>query len=131
MLWYGEVALQQHVWQLSCISTGISNKQACGDVICGLPSRDVLILSQGGQAGRGTAQHAELAQQDGNESAFDPSVVAILEEAIALGIVPPFRCGFGRPIKYSMAMHLDTLCVCMHHFWSSFTVTGAKENNQK
>lgn len=47
---------------------------------------------QGGQAGRGTAQHAELAQQEGNDSAFDPSVVTILEEAIALGIVPPFRC---------------------------------------
>ena len=48
-------------------------------------------LLQGNQAGRGTAQHAELAQQEGNDSVFDPSVVAIMEEAITLGILPPFR----------------------------------------
>lgn len=57
-------------------------------------------LLQGGQAGRGTAQHAELAQQGGNDSAFDPSVVTILEEAIALGIVPPFRCCFDSVQKF-------------------------------
>lgn len=48
-------------------------------------------LLQGSQAGRGTAQQAELGLQEGNDSAFDPSVVAILEEAITLGILPPFR----------------------------------------
>lgn len=49
-------------------------------------------LLQGSQAGRGTVQYAELAQQEGNDSAFDPSVVAIVEEAITVGILPPFRC---------------------------------------
>ncbi|KAL3134957.1 hypothetical protein ABBQ32_007917 [Trebouxia sp. C0010 RCD-2024] len=57
----------------------------------GLSSHAPPPQHKGGQAGRGTAQHAELAQQEGNDSAFDPSVVTILEEAIALGIVPPFR----------------------------------------
>ena len=61
--------------------------QVCTDVC----KERLWHLLQGSRAGRGTAQHAELAQQDGNDSVFDPSVVAILEEAITLGILPSFR----------------------------------------
>ena len=46
---------------------------------------------QGSHMPHGNSQLAELAQQQANEMAFDPAAVNILEEAVSLEIVPPFR----------------------------------------
>ena len=55
----------------------------------------------------GQGQMAELAQQQANDIAYDPSAVTILEEAVTLGILPSFR-------SVSRSFHL-LLWACVQH----------------
>ncbi len=59
----------------------------------------------------GHSQLAETAQQPANDIAYDPSAVTILEEAITLGIVPPFRSVFCIPTLFtSLFLHFNGCC---------------------
>ena len=49
-------------------------------------------MLQGSYLARGSAQYADAAQLEASDIAYDPSVITLLEEAINMGVLPPFRC---------------------------------------
>ncbi|KAL0041133.1 hypothetical protein WJX77_005807 [Trebouxia sp. C0004] len=54
-------------------------------------STSVLSTFKGAYVSPGHTQLAELAQQQANDIAFDPSAISILDEAVTLGVLPPFK----------------------------------------
>ena len=48
-------------------------------------------MVQGAYTSPGHTQLAELAQQQANDIAFDPSAISILDEAVTLGVLPTFK----------------------------------------
>ena len=51
----------------------------------------LVSMVQGAYISPGHTQLAELAQQQANDIAFDPSAISILDEAVTLGVLPAFK----------------------------------------
>ncbi len=51
----------------------------------------LVSMVQGAYMAPGHTQLAELAQQQANDIAFDPSAISILDEAVTLGVLPAFK----------------------------------------
>jgi len=54
-------------------------------------------MVQGAYVSPGHTQLAELAQQQANDIAFDPSAISILDEAVTLGVLPAIKYVFCVP----------------------------------
>lgn len=79
-------------------------------------------MVQGAYMSPGHTQLAELAQQQANDIAFDPSAISILDEAVTLGVLPAFKYVSCLPAATcqatDMLLHSSSLCL----LWVTFTI---------
>lgn len=80
-------------------------------------------MVQGAYVSPGHTQLAELAQQQANDIAFDPSAISILDEAVTLGVLPAIKYVFCVPAATWQATNLllciSFLCICCNSASSS------------
>lgn len=69
-------------------------------------------MVQGAYMSPGHTQLAELAQQQANDIAFDPSAISILDEAVTLGVLPAIKYVFCVPAATQQPTHL-LVCILL------------------
>ena len=78
-------------------------------------------MVQGAYMSPGHSQLAELAQQQANDIAFDPSAISILDEAVTLGVLPAFKYVSCVPAATWQATALP-LCIFLPFACCSFSL---------
>ena len=89
-------------------------------------------MVQGAYMSPGHTQLAELAQQQANDIAFDPSAISILDEAVTLGVLPAFKYVSCSPPATCQAT--DACCLhltCCHQHVLTCAIHAAQPKNKR